>query len=420
MIGIIADDLTGATDAASAMRRRGIRVALTLGVPSRESLFALENIEVVIAAHKIRSTSSRSATETVTATAAAFAEADIDLVYFKYCSTFDSTESGNIGPISDSLLTLCSKNILLHVPGYPDNARTVCHGYLFVEGQLLSESPMRHHPLNPMKDSNLRRLLIPQTPSDTTNLPFQVIRGDIRTTVEHIASFPPSPLHILCDTLDHTDIAMLSRIATHHSLRARVLVGGGAPMAAALCASLLQHEPRSSHTAPGSRTVPLLDDRRVIIAGSASQATSRQIDAFDGPKLRLTPVEIASPDACDRVHRWAQQFWKTEPVLITSNGEPPAAGDTDTARQVEVGLAAIARRLVQAGAGQMVVAGGETSGAVAAGLGIETVVVADEICTGVPWTYAAETDLWIAFKSGNFGPDDFFRSAFDSLVRCAA
>lgn len=420
MIGVIADDLTGASDAASAMRRRGLEVAVTFGVPTSASLSSLAGIDVVIAALKTRSVDAIVAVAAVESTADVFAALEIDIVYFKYCSTFDSTPRGNIGAVADALMSRTGTDIFLHVPGYPDNGRTVCHGYLFVDDLLLGESSMRHHPLNPMLDSDLVRLLSPQTGTAAMKLRYIDIRSETEA-VALIASIETTA-HVLCDTLDNADIDALTRVATAGGVAPRVLVGGGAPMAAALCSTLVRSRRTVDEDTTRSefRAGPRTDGFAVAIAGSASATTARQIDAFDGPTLRLTARELAQSDIAARVHSWALGRWERGPILVTSNGDGTERLDSAEAEAVELGLAAIARRLVEAGADRIIVAGGETSGAVAVGLGISTVVVGDEICTGVPWTYAFDPAVRIAFKSGNFGPDDFFRSAFDSQMVCSA
>ncbi|MGI5129926.1 3-oxo-tetronate kinase [Pseudonocardia sp. CA-107938] len=405
VLGIIADDLTGATDAASAVLRTGLRVALTFGTPSRQALLDVGDVDVVVAALKIRNVCPAEAVAAARATLAAFADADVVPVYYKYCSTFDSTPAGNIGPVADAFLAALGAEAFLHVPGYPDNGRTVYHGHLFVDGVPLHESSMRTHPLNPMTDANLTRVLRPQTSAAIGQLRFTELRHAAgpelrRSTAEHV----------IADTLDNDDIAVLAELVGEHAI-----AGGGAPMAAAVCARLA----RGTGSADLVRDTPPPAGREVVIAGSASAATARQIAAFPGPALRLSATDLADAGVGERVLDWATSRWADHPVLIASDADhTPSAALPDgrsAAEAVEQGLGRIAAALVAAGARRIVVAGGETSGAVATALGLSGVRIGAEIATGVPWTFTPDGDLAVAFKSGNFGPDDLFSRAFALL-----
>ena len=420
-LGVIADDLTGATDAASAILRTGLRVALTFGTPSGKELLDLGDANVVVAALKIRSVPAAVARRAVRATLAAFGDADVRYAYYKYCSTFDSTPAGNIGPIADELLASLAAHTFLHVPAYPANGRTIYNGHLFVDGTLLHESPMRHHPLNPMADSLLSRVLAPQTPHRIGVLGFPALhRGPAAAEIElRRLTAGAGAVHVVCDTLIDDHFGVLTGLSDPGRL-----TGGGAPMAAAMCARLSKgHRVNCSATDVAERRPPL--GHEVVIAGSASAATARQIAAFTGPVKRLSAAELADDGAPARVFAWASRHWRDrpgQPVLITSDADQhglvrgPAEFDGQSAAEVvERGLGDIAACLVTAGARRMVVAGGETSGAVARALGLSSVRVGAEICTGVPWTFTPDDELAIAFKSGNFGPDDLFVTAFAEL-----
>ncbi|MFI0446589.1 3-oxo-tetronate kinase [Actinomadura sp. 6N118] len=419
-LGIIADDLTGATDAASAVRRTGLRVALTFGPPSPENALDV-GADVVVAALKIRSLPVAEAVQAVRTTLTAFDEADVECVYYKYCSTFDSTPTGNIGPVADELLTALGKRVLLHVPGYPVNGRTVYNGHLFVDGVLLNESPMRHHPLNPMSDALLSRVLAPQTPHQIENLVFAFLHVGSAASETELRRLTAGdvPVHVLCDTLTNDHVSILADLATPERM-----AGGGAPMAAAVCAHRIGRHGTDSPSDDAAAGMPP-SGHEIVIAGSASAATARQIAAFPGPVKRLSAAALADARTPGHVLAWAKQQQHDQPalpVLVSSDADqggvtrgPAELNGRSAAEVVERGLGEIAARLVEAGARRVVVAGGETSGAVAGALGLSSVRVGAEICTGVPWTFTPTDDLAIAFKSGNFGPDDLFSRAFATL-----
>lgn len=416
MLGIIADDLTGATDAASAVLRSGLRVALTFGPPQAKDLLEVADADVVVAALKIRSIPAAEAVTTVRRALAAFDAAGVRCVYYKYCSTFDSTPRGNIGPVADELLTTLGGAAFLHVPGYPDNGRTVYSGHLFVDGVRLDESPMRHHPLNAMTDSHLGRVLAPQTPHRIATLPHAVLHAGSAAAGPALRRIVADgvPVHVIADTVTNDDLDTLGQLSGEG-----VLVGGGAPMAATVCRRLVETPTAASPA--GVQGAPS-DGYEVVIAGSASAATARQIAAFPHPAIRLPVSELADPATPDRVLAWARTRWEDGPVLVAAaervDAVPttePGTGEGPAAELVEHGLAAIAVRLVEGGAGRLVVAGGETSGAVAGALGLTSVHLGAEIATGVPWTFTPAGELAIAFKSGNFGQDDLFTRAFTLL-----
>ena len=416
-LGIIADDLTGATDAASAVLRGGLSVALTFGPPSSGDVADIGDVDVVVTALKIRSVPAAEAIHDVRATLAAFGRSSVRCVYYKYCSTFDSTPAGNIGPVADEFLTALGGQVFLHVPGYPDNGRTVYSGHLFVDGVPLNESPMRHHPLNPMTDASLPRLLAPQTPHRIETLTSDVLgEGPSAADAELLRLAADGvPCHVLCDTLTNDHFAVLAALSAPGRIS-----GGGAPMAAAVCARLTARSGRRKPPGVPPVEVPR-DGREIVIAGSASTATARQLAAFPGPIKRLSATELADPRARHHVVAWAEGHWHDRPGLPIAvaadadRGGPAEFDGRPAAEVVEHGLGEIAVRLVAAGAKRIVVAGGETSGAVAGALGLPGVRVGAEIATGVPWTFAPDGDLALAFKSGNFGPDDLFARAFARL-----
>jgi 3-dehydrotetronate 4-kinase len=420
MLGIIADDLTGAVDVAAALIRSGMSTALTFGVPSGSGLREFGEFDAVVAALKVRSEPVSEALAAVRRTIEAFQQQGVEFAYFKYCSTFDSTPAGNIGPISDELLDLRKSKTFVHVPGYPDNGRTVYQGHLFVDGVPLDESPMREHPLNPMTDSDVRRLLAPQTSRRIGSLRYEDLRSgaeSVRSAIAALAS-GDEPLHVVCDTITNDDLTSVAA-----AVERSMVVGGAAPMAAEICIrrTAKRATERASRGAtdltPGAPPGP-----DVVIAGSASAATARQIAAFPGPVLRLSAAELADEDTPARVLSWAGLHWDSSPVLVASK---PRRRDTGSrtakecgraaAEAVETGLGKIACHLARGGARRLIVAGGETSGAVAAALGVQSVMVGSEICTGIPWALAPSSGLALAFKSGNFGPDDFFVKAFESV-----
>jgi uncharacterized protein YgbK (DUF1537 family) len=413
LLGCVADDFTGATDLASTLVRGGMSTVQVIGVPTGP----LPEADAVVVALKLRTTPAADAVRDSVATLDALRGAGCRQFFFKYCSTFDSTDEGNIGPVADALLDRLSADFALACPAFPANGRSVYRGHLFVGDVLLSESGMKDHPLTPMRDANLVRVLARQTAGRVGLVNFPVVeRGAdaIRDAMATLAT--EGHRYAIVDAVTEADLMAIGAAAAEHPL-----LTGGSGVAMGLPENF-----RRQGLLP-ARDAGALPDRkghRAVLAGSCSRATLGQIaTARDTlPVLELDPLE--TPDAAALARQaldWVDGRLGTTPVVIAASAPPEkvAALQTRLGRDaagmlLEETLATVAEALVARGVGQLVVAGGETSGAVVSRLGVRTLRIGTEIDPGVPWTYAegASDGLHLALKSGNFGAPDFFTKAF--------
>lgn len=423
-MGIIADDITGATDVASALTAAGLRTTLVFDVP--DAVAGLPpHCDAVVVALKSRTLPVRQAVEQSVASLEWLRNSGVSRYYLKYCSTFDSTEEGNIGPVADAAMALLGSPHVVHAPAYPANSRTVYQGHLFVGRSLLSESGMEHHPLTPMTDPNLVRFLSHQTSANVTLLPLDDIGVGAATSALRALLREPAAgqaTHVIADSLTNDDLdAVASASVAHDS----AVLAGGAAFAAAWGRALGLGGRPSPFEVPGLGTGPA-----AVLVGSASSATRRQVAAFaaDHPINRLTVDGLSSPERlADDLVTWAGGLMADGPVLIAADTSPAGIeaarqrfGRETASARIEQVLALVANGLVAAGVRRLVVAGGETSGAVAQALGIRSVRIGPSICPGVPWTASIRADIAIAFKSGNFGGDDFFAEALRMTNRTEA
>ncbi|KAB8164517.1 hypothetical protein FH609_017440 [Streptomyces sp. 3MP-14] len=414
LLGCIADDITGATDLAGALVRRGVATTQVFGVPEGP---LDPDPDAVVVALKTRTAPPAEARELALRACRWLRSQGVQHVYLKYCSTFDSVPEGNIGPVTDALSEELGAAGAVHCPAYPANGRTLYLGHLFVEGALLSESGMADHPLTPMRDPNLLRVLGEQTAAAVGLLPFDVVDRGPDASAERLRGLAADGVrHVIADAVRDADLDTLAAAAGDRPLNA-----GGAPFGAAWGAALA----RAAGVAGGAAPVPPAGGSAVL-AGSASRATARQVAAFARrhPVLRLDARELAADGGTvGEALAWAGRRLGRGPVLIAADTAPEAVaraqralGRARAAAVVEEAMGRLAVGLTALGVRRLVVAGGETSGAVAEALGVDRVRIGPEICTGVPWTFSAEPHVALAFKSGNFGGDDFFLDAFARLA----
>jgi 3-dehydrotetronate 4-kinase len=408
-LGCVADDYTGGTDVASALRRQGLRTLLLFGPPRAD--WAAADANAVVVALKSRNLPPAEAVAVSLAAQRWLREQGIGRLFFKFCSTFDSTDDGNIGPVADALLEAAGSRFTVVCPTSPEHGRTVHQGHLFVGDRLLSESSMRHHPLTPMSDPDLVRVLSRQTPHRVGLVPSQVVRQGPAAVA---AAFERLREHeVRFAVTDATTDDDLATIAT--AARDLPVVTGAAGLV-----RLLGARPRLG---AGTREAPadagrLPGEPVLILAGSSSAATLEQVararERF--PAYRLDPA--ATPDPGDlraKAVDWVGRHLEGGTVLVYASA-PPSERDRvipGAARAIELTMAELARAAVGRGVRRIVVAGGETSGAVVDGLGIDRVVVAREEDVGVPWLVTAgPAPLALLLKSGNFGrPDLLVRAA---------
>lgn len=409
ILGAIADDVTGATDLASLINRAGRAALLSFGLPRKP----LPPADALIVATKSRMAPVEEAKATALEIARYLTGAGVGQIYFKYCSTFDSTEQGNIGPVTDALLAELGVDIALACPSYPAYARTVFQGHLFVGTQLLAESSMRHHPLTPMTDSNLVRFLGKQCQGQVGLVPLQAVEDGEAAVRAAVAQRKEKGDRILiADAVLDRHVATLAAAAA--GMR---LVTGGAALGGALTAR------QPSRLAGVSTTVPPRSGATALLSGSCSAATMAQVrNAIDViPSRPLDPIRLTSDRASEvsGLLDWAADQARRGDFLIYSTADSERIKDVQArlgvdkaGTLVEDAFGEIAARLAKAGLRRFVVAGGETSGAVIRSLGIQTLSFGEELAPGVPWTYSIDPEGYtFALKSGNFGSPDFFRRA---------
>ncbi len=424
LIGAIADDITGASDLALTFAREGLVTRQIIGQP--QGAQALAGAEAVVVALKTRSIAPDAAITQSRAAAEALQGAGAERLYFKYCSTFDSTGRGNIGPVAEALMALTGCDITIACPAFPATGRTVYMGHLFVGDRLLSESPMKDHPLNPMRDSDLVRVLGRQSRAAVGLLGHAVVRRGASAIAEALAQARREGKALLiADAVTDADLEALGRATA-----GLALTTGGSGLGMGLARQLAGAR-RSRGAAAALRALDAPAGRAAILAGSCSAATRAQIDharAAGLPCRALDPLELAEGrDSVEAALDWAAGLPTGAIPLIHSSAAPETLarvqarlGAEHAGALVEAALARIAAGLVAAGTRRLIVAGGETSGAVTAALGIHALDIGPEIAPGVPWTVSHAPHLALALKSGNFGGPDFFLRAWSLLTEPAA
>lgn len=412
-LGVIADDFTGATDIASFLVQNGLSTIQFNGVPEN-----IENItaQAIVISLKSRSCAVESAIAQSLEALRWLQQQGCDRFYFKYCSTFDSTEQGNIGPVTDALLAALGETQTVISPALPVNGRTVYQGYLFVNDQLLSESGMRHHPVTPMTDSNLLRLMERQATGKAGLIPAALLDQGANAVREQLAALAAQGVnYVVLDTLHETHL-----LTQGEALRDMRLVTGGSGLAIGLARQWASAQPASMQAEQAGRPQ---GERAVVISGSCSQMTNRQVNAY----RQQAPAREVEVQAClEQGAAYAEQLcdW------VEANSQQPLApllyatadaqqlqviqqryGAARSSEAVEQLFAAVARELKARGWQRFIVAGGETSGVVAQSLGVTGFHIGPTISPGVPWVRDIHQPLSLALKSGNFGDEQFFTRA---------
>jgi len=415
LLGCIADDFTGATDLANMLVRSGMRTVQTIGVPRGAA--ATANADAVVVAQKTRTVPASEAVAQSLAALDWLRRSGARQFYFKYCSTFDSTDAGNIGPVADALLDALGARFTIVCPAFPANRRTIYLGQLFVGDVPLSESSMRDHPLTPMRDANLVRVLSRQTPRRVDLVPWAVVRAGraaIRARFDELAA--SGVTHAVVDALEDADLMEIGAACAGLTL---VTAGSGIALG-------LPQNFRADGSLPLRTNAALLPEAigpAAILSGSCSEATRAQVArwARSRPAFALDPLsgDDAAAIAAKVLAAVDADLAAGLPFLVYSTADSAAVaavqqrlGRDHAAALVESAFALLAQRLVERGVRRLVVAGGETSGAVVLALGIDALAIGREIDPGVPWTQSlGEPRLALALKSGNFGAVDFFDKA---------
>ena len=420
-LGCIADDFTGATDLASNLVQSGMRVLQTIGVPEGP---LTADVDAVVVALKSRTLPVEEAVKQSLQALAWLKEQGAAQIYFKYCSTFDSVyagdQRGNIGPVTEALMVALGTDFTVATPAFPDNGRSVFKGHLFVGDVLLAESGMRDHPLTPMTDSNLVRVMQAQCESKVGLLDYAVVAKGRDAVKERLAELRASGVGVaVLDALTNADLKVLGEAVAHLPL-----VTAGSGLAIGLPANF------SIQAGNEVQDFPVKQGFSAVVSGSCSLATNGQVQHFIGAgydAFAIDPLQIAAgEDVVGQALTWAAPRLGTRPVLIYSSADAASVKTTqaelgvqEAGALVEKTIAAVAKGLVALGVAQLVVAGGETSGACVQALGISQLAVGPPVAPGVPWCHAqvnqGESSIHLLLKSGNFGAPDLFTRAFELL-----
>lgn len=421
LLGCIADDFTGATDLANNLVRAGMRVLQTIGVPDAPIEV---DVDAVVVSLKSRTIAPAEAVAQSLAACDWLRAQGARQIYFKYCSTFDSTAQGNIGPVIDALMQRLETDFTIATPAFPDVGRTVFKGHLFVGDVLLNESGMQNHPLTPMKDPNLLRVLQPQTTHRVGLIDYSVVAQGAQAVRSQIQTLRQQGVGIaIVDAVSNADLYRLAP-----ALSDLPLVTAGSGVAIGLPANF-SIQPNSQ-----AALLPLASGSKAIVSGSCSRATNAQVADFlkkGGASFVVDPLRLidgaqALQAIVQEALDWARPKLGEQPVLVYSTAAPESLqavqsrlGVEQAGALVERTLATIAQGLVAAGVGQLIVAGGETSGAVVQALGMSQLQIGPQIDPGVPWcagrTRPGDKLVHVALKSGNFGSVDFFSKAFERM-----
>ena len=416
-LGVIADDFTGATDVAGMLVQAGMSTLLMIGVPGPdEPAGATLDADAVVVALKSRTTPAADAVRESLAALARLQAAGCRRFYFKVCSTFDSTPRGNIGPVAEALMAALGADFAVACPAFPENGRSVYRGHLFVGDQLLSDSGMREHPLTPMTDANLVRWLQAQTHGRVGLLRHEVVAAGAEALAARIAALRTEGVRIaIADAIDNDDLRRLGAACADLPL---VVAGSG--LALGLPAAYAARGWMQPDAAAAS--LPAVGGQAAVLSGSCSTATNAQVQHWlqaGRPAFRIDAVQLAAgvPLAAQAL-AWAAPLLAAQAVLVyaTAGADEVKAvqqqlGAERAGALVEACLAEIATGLRERGVRRLVVAGGETSGAVVQALQVRRLRVGAPIDPGVPWTQAEGRPLLLALKSGNFGSVDFFAKA---------
>jgi uncharacterized protein YgbK (DUF1537 family) len=416
-LGCIADDYTGASDLANTLTRCGLRTVQTIGVPSDD--LALPEVDAVVVSLKSRSIEAGLAVERSRAAEKWLRGWGAGHVLFKICSTFDSTDKGNIGPVMDALRADSGDAIVLVTPAFPETGRTVYQGNLFVGAVPLNESPLKDHPLNPMHDSNLVRVLARQSKTKVGLVALADVALGADAVQARLAALSKQGIGAaVIDAVFDRDLETIGAVALDHRLSV-----GASGLGLGLARALVAARPAKSN-AVGAISDVSVGGPAACLAGSCSQATLQQIAKAEAamPVLHLDPDQIVTgKDEARRALGWAKERLKDGPILIASSSTPDQVaavqarhGREAAGHAIEQAMADIAEGLVQSGVRRLVVAGGETSGAVVDRLGIPGFLVGAEIAAGVPVLRAVGAnggEMLLALKSGNFGGPEFFSDA---------
>ena len=417
ILGCIADDFTGATDLANTLTRHGMHTVQTIGLPKGDAPEA----DAIVVALKSRTIPAQEAVAQSLAACQWLKQHGARQIFFKYCSTFDSTDHGNIGPVADALLDELAADFTIACPAFPENGRSIYLGHLFVGNDLLSDSSMRNHPLTPMGDSNLVRVLERQSKYKVGLVPYRIVKVGAAAIAQAFEELRAQGIrHAIVDALEDRDLENIGAAISPLSL-----ITGGSGVAIGLpqnyrVARLLRRRDDAGELEPAGGP-------GAVLSGSCSAATLAQVQRMKDkyPSMAVDPAVLAAaPEkAVEDIIAWARGKLAAGPVLVYASAAPEAValvqaqfGREQAGAMVEHAMAGVAKGLAEAGVRRFVIAGGETSGAVVSALGVEALEIGRQIAPGVPATLSYGLPRYaLALKSGNFGGPDFFSEALEAL-----
>lgn len=415
VLGCIADDFTGASDAASFLVKGGMSVRLYNGVPKgTEADRSSGGAQAIVIALKSRTQETSHAVADSLYAAHFLLEQGVKQIYFKYCSTFDSTPKGNIGPVADALMDLMKVSYTLLCPGLPVNGRTVEHGRLMVDGIPLHESHMKNHPLTPMWDCRIEKLMDPQSRYTCRSLTLDEMEGFSVSSREYLSGAnSKDPCYLIPDYKTPEDGGKIAAVFGHLPL-----LTGASGLLEPLARLWTSRLPEGGNI-PESGT----KGKALLVVGSCSKATLDQIANYQGranKSYKLDPEAMLKGqqtigDAWRFIEEYSSDY---DTVLVYSSDTPEKVrqfqklGAEKVADILEGAAAGLAVRAVEAGFTRIIAAGGETSGAVTKGLSFTSYWMGESVAPGVPVMVPAERpDIRLILKSGNFGQEDFFERA---------
>jgi uncharacterized protein YgbK (DUF1537 family) len=420
LLGAIADDFTGATDLCNTLVRRGMRTVQLIDAPAPAA--GVPDAEAVVVALKSRTVPAAEAIDKSLVALGWLQRAGARQILFKYCSTFDSTDAGNIGPVAEALMRALGTDFTLFCPAFPEAGRTIYRGYLFVGDVLLSESGMRDHPLTPMRDPSLVRVLQRQSRGRVGLVPQAAVARGAQAIREAFAALRKDGVaNVVVDAIEDRDLEAIGAAAADFKL-----ITGGSGIALGLPENFRRQGLLSGG---GADSLPAISGPAAVLSGSCSTATLAQVAYMKerAPVFIVDPIAATDSDLAGQALAWAKPLLGEQPILISATAPPDKVAEAQrrlgrdrAGALVEETLSEIAHGLAAAGVRRFVVAGGETAGTVVQALGVTRLRIGRQIDPGVPWTVSlpgrpGEPALALALKSGNFGAPDFFLRAFEVL-----
>jgi uncharacterized protein YgbK (DUF1537 family) len=412
LLGVIADDFTGATDIAGFLVENGMRTIQLNGIPTADIEI---QADAVVISLKSRSCPVDEAISSSLAALEWLKQRGCQQYYFKYCSTFDSTAKGNIGPVTDALLDALDEKFTIICPALPVNGRTVFNGHLFVLGELLSDSGMKNHPVTPMSDSSLMRLMDNQSAGKTGLVNYQSIEQGPEKVIESFSALQKSAKrYAVVDAFNASHLDILGKAVSQLNL-----LTGGSGLAAGIAKNWSAH--LSDQSSAKKAGYPAAE-KTIILSGSCSVMTNQQVANY----ITQAPYFALDIKACLENNNYLEQVFNWVVAHLDAPLAPIvyATSSTDTLKEiqslydaeassqcVEQFFSQLALQLKEYGIKNFIIAGGETSGVVTQSLAVDAFYIGPQIAPGVPWVKSVTGELSLALKSGNFGDQHFFTTA---------